>query len=133
MGEGVTDDKDLVIKVSDKEAGTTKGQLIIDDIELGGERDNTEYSGIGNEETTGVGYGNKSYNINKTTILNGAAADLALEISEEDYVEGFIRTPNMEASAGQLHWNDWSLSASDDGDVTFEVDFIVTGLNLDSR
>jgi len=133
MGDGVTDDKDLVIKISDHEAGTTKGQLILDDIELSGERDNTEYAGIGNEETQGVGYGNKTYSISETAILNGAAADLALQISEEDYVEGFIRTPNMEASAGQLHWNDWSVSASDDGDVTFEVSFNVTGLNLDAR
>ena len=133
MGDGVTDDKDLVIKISDKEAGTTKGQLIIDDIELGGERDNTEYSGIGNDDTQGVGYGNKRYNLNETTILNGAAADLALEIDQEDYLEGFIRTPNMEASAGKLHWNDWTLSASDDGDVTFEIDCIVTGLDLERQ
>lgn len=130
MGEGVTDDKDLVLTIADKSAGTTKGQLIIDDVELGGERDNSEYSGIGNEDTQGVGYGNKRHSLSETAILNGAAADLALSIDENDYLEGSFLSPNID-STFRLHWNDWNVSASDDGDVTLDIDAIVTGLDLE--
>jgi predicted secreted protein len=133
MGDGVTDDKELVIKIADSEAGTTKGQLIIDDIEFSGERDNTEYAGIGNDTTQGVGYGNKTYSLSTTSILNGAAADLALNVTGDDTVGGFVRTPNMQYHLGKLDWNSFDVSASDDGDVTFSCDFNVRNVEEESR
>ncbi len=131
MGDGVTDDKDLTIKVSDKEAGTTKGQLILDDVSISGERDNTTYSGIGNEDIQAISYGNQEYSVSATAILNGASAELARDIQRGDYVEGWIRTANSEYSCGKLHWDDWEISASDDGEVTFEANFTVTGLSIE--
>lgn len=131
MGQGVTDDKDLIVKISDYKGGGTSGQLIIDDVSVSAERDNTSYSGIGNDGVEGVGFGNKTYSFSGTTILNSDAAELAESIDSKDYLEGYLKTPNTEYSCGQLFWDDWEVSASDDGDVTFEVNFTVSDFSFE--
>lgn len=123
MGDGITSENELVITISDEEAGTTKGQLILEDVEYRMERDNEQKHGIGNDTPKGISYGNKECYVSHTAILNESAADLAMTLADDDTVEGMLRTPNMEIDVGKLDWNDWNVSASDDGDVTFEVEF----------
>lgn len=133
MGDGVTSDNELQITVHDAEAGTTKGQLILDDVEYRKERDNDPKHGIGNDEPQGMRYGNKTYSVSHTAILNGAAAELALSIDENDILSGSLRTPNMEIDVGKLDWNDVRIEASDDGDVTLSVDFDARQYNEQQR
>lgn len=133
MGDGVTDDKDLLIKLGSKQAGGVKGQLIIDDINFNGERDNTEYSGIGNEGTTGIGYGNETYALSFTEILNDAGAELIDETIGDEPISGIVRTPNYEFNLGKLDWNNFDFDASDDGDTTFAADFNVRNVKREKR
>lgn len=130
MGWNVTDDKDLVVKIADEHAGNTRGQLILEDVEFSETRDNEEYAGIGNDTTQGVGYGNREFELDASAIYNGSAANLARSISSSDYVTGWIRTDEGEYSAGELHYNDWDVNATDDGDVEFNANFIVTNPNV---
>jgi len=123
MGDGVTSDSELEITVGDKAAGTTRGQLILDDVEWRKERDNDPKHGIGNDEPQGMRYGNKTYSVSSTSILNGAAADLALSIDDDDVLTATLRTPNLIVDVGKLDWNDVRIEASDDGDVTLSADF----------
>jgi len=123
MSEGVTSEKDLVIKIEDEEAGTTKGQLILEEVEYRMERDNDQKHGIGHETAQGISYGNQTCYVSTTAILNEAAASVATSIADGDTVTGVLRGPNMEIDVGKLDWNDWNVSATDDGDVTFDVEF----------
>jgi hypothetical protein len=123
MGDGVTSDSELEIKIADAEAGTTKGQLILDDVEWRKERDNDPKHGIGHDEPQGMRYGNKTYSVSATAILNGAAANLALSIDDDAILTGTLKTPNLTVNVGKLDWNDVRVEASDDGDVTMSADF----------
>lgn len=130
---GVTSDADLVVKIGDHEAGTTKGQLILDDVEYRMERDNEVKHGIGNDEPQGTRKGNKTYHVSHSAILNGSAADLALSVADGDELTAVFRSPDMEIDVGVLDWNDWNVNASDDGDVMFEVEFDAREMETSSQ
>lgn len=133
MGDGVTSDSELEIEISDAQAGTTQGQLILDDVEWRKERDNDPKHGIGNDEPQGMRYGNKTYMVSATAILNEAAADMMLAAKGTAILEGVLRTPNLEVDVGKLDWNDVRTEASDDGDVTVSVEFDARQYNERSR
>ncbi|MDB9285387.1 hypothetical protein PN494_00170 [Halorubrum ezzemoulense] len=111
------------MKISDAEAGTTRGQLILDDVEFNKTRDNDPKHGIGNDEPQGIRYGNKTYSVSTTAHLNGASAELMLSAEGQDILTATLRTPNLEVNVGKLDWNDVTVEASDDGDVTVAFDF----------
>lgn len=123
MGDGLTSDNELEVTISDAAAGTTKGQLILDDVEFRKERDNEPKHGIGNDEPQGIRYGNKTYMVSTTNILNGSAAELMLDAQDQDVLTASLRTPNLEVDVGELDWNDVRVEASDDGDVTVSMEF----------
>ena len=123
MGDGVTSDNELEVTISDAEAGTTRGKLILDDVEFRKERDNDPKHGIGNDDPQGMRYGNKTYHVSTTNILNDAAADLMLDAQGTEILTAVLRTPNLEVDVGKLDWNDVRLEASDDGDVTMSAEF----------
>lgn len=123
MGDGVTSDNELEVTIADAEAGTTQGQLILDDVEFRKERDNEPKHGIGNIKPQGMRYGNKTYHVSATSILNEDAADLLLETEGTAILTAVLRTPNLEVDVGKLDWNDVRLEASDDGDVTVSMEF----------
>ena len=123
MGDGVTSDNELEIEISDAEAGTTQGQLILDDVEWRKERDNDPKHGIGHDEPQGMRYGNKTFHVSATSIMNESAAGLVTDAEEQNILTGTLRTPNLEIDVGKLDWNDVSVEATDDGDVTLSVDF----------
>lgn len=123
MGDGVTSDNELVVTISDAEAGTTEGQLILDDVEFNKSRDNDPKHGIGYDEPQGMRYGNKTYEVSATGYLNEATADLVLDAEGQDILTAVLRTPNLEVDVGQLDWNDVTIDATDDGDVNVSFDF----------
>lgn len=129
MGDGVTSDSELVITIGDAQAGGVEGQLILDDVEYQKERDNDPKHGIGNDKPQGMRYGNITYNVSATAVLNEAAADLALQLKrggqngEHPVLSGQLNTPNATINVGKLDWNDIRIEASDDGDVTMSADF----------
>lgn len=133
MGDGVTSDNELVVTVSDAEAGTTRGQLILDDVEFNKTRDNDPKHGIGNDEPQGIRYGNKTYSVSHTAHLNDAAAELMLDAEGQDILTAVLRTPNLEVNVGKLDWNDVTLEAADDGDVTVSMDFDARQYDESSR
>ena len=123
MGDGVTSDNELEITISDAEAGTTQGQLILDDVEFRKERDNEPKHGIGNDEPQAMRYGNKTFEVSATSILNESAAQLMLDAEGQDILTAVLRTPSLEVDVGKLDWNDVMVEATDDGDVTVSMDF----------
>lgn len=129
MGDGVTSDSELEIKIEDASAGTTEGMLILDDVEFRKQRDNDPKHGVGNDEPQGMQYGNITYNVSATAHLNGASADLAVSVKrdaesgEHPILTAVLRTPNLEVDVGKLDWNDVRIEASDGGDVTMAADF----------
>jgi len=131
MGNGVTDDKDLLIRVGDQQAGGIEGQLILEDINVNFSRDNTQYSGIGNEGTTGTSYGNVMYSVSVTDHVNEAGADLLDEAFNSDSpLRGIVRSPNFEVSIGQLDWNNIDLDAADEDSYQLSMDFDGQGVEV---
>lgn len=133
MGDGVTSDNELEIEISDAEAGTTQGQLILDDVEWRKERDNEPKHGIGNETPQGIRYGNKTYHVSATAIMNEEAAGLVTDADGQEILTGTLRTPNLEIDVGKLDWNDVRVEANDDGDVTVSVEFDAREYNEQER
>ena len=129
---GVTEEHDLVLKIGSQKAGGTDGQLIIEDVTFSGERDNTEYSGIGNEDTQAIGYGNKQYNLSFTQYFDGdgAGSQLLRDIDSDTQMSGFIRGPDNEINIGRMDWSSFDYEASDDGDVTLAVDMTVRNVDI---
>lgn len=121
----VADENDLVIRVSGEQAGGQKGQLILNDVTFGGERDNTVYHGIGHDEPQDLGRGNKSYTLSHEQVLNEAAARLLVELVENDSQpdEAEVRAAGvLKANIGKIDWNSFDWEASDGGDVTISID-----------
>lgn len=126
----VTGNGDLVVKVGDEIAGGTSGQLIIDDVTYSGSRDISEYAGVGNDETQGKSYGNKTFSLSVDTILNGSAATLARQIHDDEILSGYLKTPDDRYNLGELDWNEFEITASDGSDaVQLNADFTVTNVN----
>lgn len=116
---------DLVIRVSGEQAGGQKGQLILTDVGFGGERDNTNYHGIGNDEPQDLGKGNKTYTLSTENVLNEAAARLLIELVENDAQpdEAEIRANGvLKGNIGKVDWNSFDWDASDGGDVTVSLE-----------
>lgn len=123
MGDGVTSDNELVVRIGGQSAGSTAGQLILDDVEYNKTRDNEEKHGIGNAEPQGIRYGNRTYSVSATGIANQSTAGMLNEARDDNIITGVLRTPNKTISFGKLDWNDVTVEATDDGDVTVSVDF----------
>lgn len=121
----VDENKDLVIRVAGEQAGGQKGQLILNDVGFGGERDNTVYHGIGNDEPQELGTGNKTYSLSIENILNESAATLLIELVENDAQpdEAEIRANGvLKANIGKIDWNSFDWNSQDGGDVTVSLD-----------
>jgi hypothetical protein len=124
MGNGLTDDKELLVRIGDEQAGGVKGQLILEDLNVNFSRDNTRYSGIGNEGTTGTSHGNVQVSLSLTDHLNESGArmlDAALNSSTP--VRGIVRSPNLEVAIGELDWNNIDLDAADEDTYQLSIDF----------
>jgi len=134
MADGITSDNELVIKIANEEAGTTRGQLVLDDVEFNKSRDNDPKHGIGNSEPQGMRYGNETYTVSATAHMNESAATLITDTNDEDLVPvGRLKTPNLLVEVGKLDWNDISVEASDGGDVTVSAEFDAREYNETQR
>lgn len=131
MGDGLTDDKDLLIRIGDAQAGGVNGQLILEDINVNFSRDNTQYSGIGNKGTQGTSFGSIEYSVSVTDHLNEKGADmLDAAFNNNDSLRGIVRSPNFEVSVGELNWNNIDLDASDDDTYQLSIDFDGQGVEV---
>ena len=125
MGDGVTDDKDLVVRLGGEQAGGVTGQLILSDVTFTIERDNTEHTGIGNEEAQAKSYGDPEASLSAEGMVNDALARemKSLYDNKETPPRAYIRSQGtFEWSIGKMDWNSLETSASDDGDVTMSLD-----------
>lgn len=124
MGNGLTDDKELLVRIGDEQAGGVEGQLILEDLNVNLSRDNTTYSGIGNEGTTGTSYGNVSVSLSLTDHVNESGARmLDAAVNSDTPVRGIVRSPNLEISIGELDWNNIDLDAADEDTYQLSIDF----------
>jgi hypothetical protein len=151
MGDNIIDDGDLVITfgrtarqndgslntaIKDKQAGGETGQLIITDVSLTMERDNTNYHGIGNKDPTAMGYGNKTYTLSSESIVNDAIADVVVTWYKNDQTpqDAVLRADGtLEAVIEKVDWNSVDKSATDDGDVTLSIDADARGVTLNKN
>jgi len=133
MGDNVISDGELVFSITSPDddsnttysAGTTAGQVILEDVTFTMERDNTMYHGIGNDEPQGMSYGNKTYSLSTETIVNEDIAQLVVEMynNGRSATDGVLRSDGaLEVNIGKIDWNSVEKSASDDGDVTLSID-----------
>lgn len=140
MGDGVTDDKDMIISigspvgsdsysnddtVDQRKAGGSGGQLILNDVSFSGERDNTNHIGIGNDKSQGMSYGNKNHSASYEGILEKKLGQLLVALYENDNTpqKAYIRSSGvLEASIGKLDWNSFEWNATDDGDIVISFD-----------
>lgn len=124
MGNGLTDDKELLVRIGDEQAGGIEGQLILEDLNINLSRDNTTYSGIGNEGTTGTSHGNASVSLSLTDHVNESGARmLDAAVNSDTPVRGIVRSPNLEISIGELDWNNIDLDAADEDTYQLSIDF----------
>jgi len=127
MGDGVTDEQELVITIGSGQAGGKQGQVIMEDITYNAERDNTHHHGLGNDESQGISYGNKTQTVDSTQTVNETVAGLIDDYMGDGTLTGSIEMPNKTVDLGKLHWNNLELEASDgDGAPTLSVSFDVT-------
>lgn len=128
-----TNETDLLVKYAGHKGGGDDGQLIIDSVELERSRENRVRHGIGNEEPQEIEKGNKTYTFSATNYMNASAA-AALEAIESGAAETqavFVKDSqgNYEDKADGMVFNTLTTSASDDGDVTVDIDADLLGLN----
>jgi len=124
MGDGITDDGDLVIKISDEQAGGDGGQLILDSATGTVERDNSGYSGIGNKEQQIMAYGNPSGTVSVEGYTTPALARLVVDLWEnrDSPASASFLGNNLEMRAGKLDWNTLEWDISDDGEAMLAID-----------
>lgn len=127
-----TNEVDLIVKYANKMGGGN-GQLLIDDVELQRSRDNRVRHGIGNDEPQEIEKGNKTYTFSTTCFMNSAAAQALNRIFEGDAETDavYIRDDGVfEDSADGLVFNDLTISSSDGGDTTVEIDADLLGADF---
>lgn len=128
-----TNETDLLVKYAGQKGGGDDGQLIIDSVELERSRDNRIRHGIGNEEPQEIEKGNRTYTFSTTTYLNASAAAAleSIEAGDAETQAVFVKDAqgNYTDKASGMVFNNLTTSASDDGDVTVDVDADLLGLN----
>lgn len=125
MGDNIIDDGNLVITVAGESAGDEAGQLILSDITLSSERDNTNYHGLGNRDTQAIGFGNKEHTLSFEGIVEETIADVIVDMYENDETvqdADIIADGALAAEIGVVVWNSVETGASDGDDVTLSVE-----------
>lgn len=120
--------ENLIVRVSGVKGGGS-GQLILNDVEFNGTRDNSIYHGIGNDDPQDVSPGNKEYTMDLETIANERTFDMTAQVIEGDasVEDAEIRSVNDNGTVvdrvtiGGFVWNDFAYAASDGGDYTISI------------
>lgn len=124
----------IVVQYAGKKGGGADGQLIIDDVELSESRDNRTRHGIGNDEPQEIEKGNKTYTFSTTSFMNSAAAKALKDIdSDKAQTQAvYLRDDDVFAgTASGMVFNDLTVSASDGGDTTVDIDADLLGVDWD--
>lgn len=123
MGIDVIEEGQLKVRVGSETAGGNSGQVVMNDVTLSASRDNTDYSGIGNDTVTAKKFGTPNYEFDTEQILNKAAAQMLHDVvtGVEKETEFLVNGEVIEFRAGECDWSDWEFNASDDGDVTVSI------------
>jgi len=135
MGDGLTDDGDLVIRIDSEKAGGDSGQLILSDASIGIERSNELRTGIGNKTPQAARYGNQAGTVSAEGDVNEAMARLleSLYVNDESPTDVFFRGDVLEVRGGKMDWNNLETSASDDGGYTAAIDADLRDFDLEQR
>jgi len=130
-----TSELDLVVKYAGVKAGSSDGQLVLDDVELNESRDNRHRHGIGNENTQYIEKGNTTATFSTTAYLNEGAVEALRNIDSGDAETQavYIKDGNsFEGRASGLVPNDITVSSSDGGDTTLSLDADLLGIEWDN-
>lgn len=128
---GVIDDGDLLIEIGSQKGGT-KGQLILSDVTLSGERDNTYVYGIANNQAEDLIEGNETFTISTEQYINQEAANLLESAYNDDAsLSGKFQGGDViEVSYTKLDWNTFEINGSEDGEVTLTLDADLRGVSI---
>ena len=129
MGDTIIDDGDLVVTYGGESSDTDSGQLIISDVTVGLNRDNTTIHGLSTNEPQALSHGNKTYELSFEGMIDQSLADVIRDQYQNDttvsgsvYSDTSDGAPQLKASIGKIDWNSIEISGSDGGDVTISLD-----------